>query len=220
MLNKNCVYEEINIADPNIKVENKQLKYNIKCVILGDSATGKTSIINTYHSKNNKNNESTLGATYWDLKFKYQNTIIKINFWDTAGQERYNSLIPMYIRDCDIVILTFDLTNRDSFNNLEKWRKFIMLNYDIPEIIIVGNKSDLDLFIKIEQKEIDDYIHNKFTKKTRFFRTSALKNININNLFDYIFDTTKEIIKSKNIEPEIKFNTIEDSTKYKCCNIL
>jgi small GTP-binding protein len=218
MLNKNCVYEEINIADPNMIDEMKYNKYSIKCVIIGDSATGKTSIINTYQSKNIKNNESTLGATYWDLNFKFDNSIIKINFWDTAGQERYNSLIPMYIRDCDIIILTFDITNRHSFNNLEKWRKFIMKNYDCPEIIIVGNKSDLNLFINVEQKEIDDYIHNNFTKKTRFFRTSALKNININNLFDHIFDISKDIIKHKNIKPEIKFNTIENSNK--CCNIL
>ena len=219
MLNKNCIYEEINIVEPNIIDENKQLKYSIKCVIIGDSATGKTSIINTYQSKNIKNNESTLGATYWDLNFKFDNSIVKINFWDTAGQERYNSLIPMYIRDCDIIILTFDLTNRDSFNNLEKWRKFIMLNYETPKIIIVGNKSDLDLFINVEQKEIDDYIHNNFSKKTRFFRTSALKNININNLFDHIFDISKEIIKCKNIEPEIKFNII-DTEEYRCCNII
>ena len=219
MQNTNCLYEEINITEPN-KINNQKLKYNIKCVILGDAATGKTSIINTYHTTHIKNYESTLGATYWELNFKYDNKNIKINFWDTAGQERYNSLIPMYIRDCDIVILTFDLTNRDSFKNLEKWRKFVFKNYDLPNIIIVGNKADLELYIKIEQAEIEEYLEKNFCKKPKFFRTSALENINISNLFDYVFDVSKDIIETKKIEPKVIFDDDEDLKINKCCNIL
>ena len=128
--------EEINIASipdvkPNIK---KPIKYNqsIKCVILGDSGIGKTSIIKKYNSSSvSAHNESTLGAIYWELFYKYdEEKNIRINFWDTAGQERYNSLIPMYVRECDIIILTFDLTYYDSFKNLSKWYKFVLDNYD------------------------------------------------------------------------------------------
>lgn len=193
----------------------------LKFVLLGEMAVGKTSFMIQFNNNKFFNYlDSTIGAAFSTKVIKRNNKNIKLEFWDTAGQERYNSLIPMYIRDCDIVILTFDLTNRDSFKNLEKWRKFVFKNYDLPNIIIVGNKADLELYIKIEQAEIEEYLEKNFCKKPKFFRTSALENINISNLFDYVFDVSKDIIETKKIEPKVIFDDDEDLKINKCCNIL
>ena len=188
--------EEINIASiPDVKLNiKKPIKYNqsIKCVILGDSGIGKTSIIKKYNSSTvTAHNESTLGAIYWELFYKYdEEKNIRINFWDTAGQERYNSLIPMYVRECDIILLTFDLTNYESFKNLSKWYKFILNNYDNPKIIIIGNKVDLKSYCIVSDKDINKFIKDSFTVEPKFFKTSAVENINIKNLFNHIFDLT------------------------------
>jgi len=221
--------EEINISSipdvkPNIK---KPIKYNqsIKCVILGDSGIGKTSIIKKYNSSNvSSSNESTLGAIYWELFYKYdKEKNIRINFWDTAGQERYNSLIPMYVRECDIIILTFDLTYYDSFKNLSKWYKFVLNNYDSPKIIIVGNKVDLKSHCIVSDKDINKFIKDSFAIEPKFFKTSAVENINIKKLFEHIFDLTKQIIDKRLEETKdyIKVEQIEkDILKHNCCIIL
>tara|TARA_B110000285_G_C14827285_1_gene469248 strand:+ start:21 stop:731 length:711 start_codon:yes stop_codon:yes gene_type:complete len=221
---KNNNEEEINIASINIK---KPVKYNesIKCVILGDSGIGKTSIIKKYNSGSiSAPNDSTLGAIYWELFYKYnEEKNIRINFWDTAGQERYNSLIPMYVRECDIIILTFDLTYYDSFKNLSKWYKFILNNYDKPKIIIVGNKIDLKSRCIVSDKDINEFINDTFDIKPTFFKTSAVENTNIQNLFKHIFDLTKQIIDKRLEETNdyIKDEKIEKNIqKHSCCIIL
>ena len=213
-----------------LNVYNPKIKSNIKCVILGDSGIGKTSIIKQFHHKNfDKFNETTLGAIFWEINFNYKsNCKVKINFWDTAGQERYNSLIPMYVRDCDIVILAFDLTNKYTLENLKKWYQFVLNNYCNPTVIVVGNKEDLKVFHTIDQKTIDKFIESEFKNKPKFIRTSAKKNINISELFEYIFSVSSSII-----EDRIKYekNTISNNIQidsdpndnlknYKCCNIL
>lgn len=220
--------EEINIASiPNVKPNiKKPIKYNqsIKCVILGDSGIGKTSIIKKYNSINvSSSNESTLGAIYWELFYKYdEEKNIRINFWDTAGQERYNSLIPMYVRECDIILLTFDLTNYESFKNLSKWYKFVLNNYDNPKIIIIGNKVDLKSHCIVSDKDINKFIKDSFSVEPKFFKTSAVENINIKNLFNHIFDLTKQIIDKRLEETKdyIKVEQIEkDILKHNCCII-
>jgi len=220
--------EEINtISIPVVKLNIKKLvKYNqsIKCVILGDSGIGKTSIIKKYNSINvSSSNESTLGAIYWELFYKYdKERNIRINFWDTAGQERYNSLIPMYVRGCDIIILTFDLTYYDSFKNLSKWYKFVLNNYDNPKIIIIGNKVDLKSHCIVSDKDINKFIKDSFSIEPKFFKTSAVENINIKNLFNHIFDLTKKIIDKRLEETKdyIKVEQIEkDILKHNCCII-
>ena len=226
---KNDKTEEINIVSiPNVKPNiRKPIKYNqsIKCVILGDSGIGKTSIIKKYNNSNvSSSNESTLGAIYWELFYKYdEEKNIRINFWDTAGQERYNSLIPMYVRECDIILLTFDLTNYESFKNLSKWFKFVYNNYDNPEIIIIGNKVDLKSHCIVSDKDINKFIKDSFSVEPKFFKTSAVENINIKNLFNHIFDLTKKIIDKRLEETKkyIKVEQIEKNIlKHNCCIIL
>nr|QDY51751.1 Ras family [Mimiviridae sp. ChoanoV1] len=222
----NDAYEEINIVNKNIK-KPPSFNKSIKCVIVGDSAVGKTSIINTYNKRNNEYNESTLGATYWELCYDFdKNLRAKINFWDTAGQERYNALIPMYVRDCDIIIITFDLTNINTFNSLKKWYNFINNFYNTPEIIIVGNKVDLEIYRVVTSKDIQKFVNENFKNKPAVFETSSLNNVNIDELFKHIFSITKKIInerlKNKLRDEKLSnsYNNYQDRSKYKCCSLM
>tara|TARA_Y200000002_G_C22551887_1_gene608584 strand:- start:269 stop:922 length:654 start_codon:yes stop_codon:yes gene_type:complete len=213
----------------NIEINNNDKKYTIKkqikCVILGDSGVGKTSIIQKFQNNNfNTYNETTLGAIYWELPYQYSDDLeIKINFWDTAGQERYQSLIPMYVRNCDIIILTFDLTNMDSFINLKKWLLFTKNNYSRTRIIVLGNKEDLSIYHRVEDDDIQLFLNESFNDKPAFFRTSAKENINIEEVFKYIFEITNEIIENRLNSKVFVGKAIQINDKelgYKCCNIL
>ena len=74
-----------------------------------------------------------------------QSKTIKLQLWDTAGQERFHSLIPSYIRDSNIAIMVYDITQKQSFANIDKWQNEVK-NIRGKEIIMVmvGNKLDLE----------------------------------------------------------------------------
>ena len=214
-------YLELN----KIKKPIEEIKsYVIKCVIIGDSSVGKTSIVNYYLTNKMKNTETTLGAIFWLIDKQLENgDIIKLNVWDTAGQERYNSLIPMYTRNSDIVILTFSLTDRVSFNNLVKWKDTTKYctNLDNLKFIIIGNKSDLENYICITDKDVKNMIKKHFDKDTPYFKTSALSGNNISEAFDKIFNLAEKIIEenqnNKNMYKSFENKNVLNSKKNMCC---
>ena len=159
-----------------------------KVVILGDSAVGKTSLIQRYISGRTDIQNSTLGAVFVKLEHNFKNDEGKtynlpIQFWDTAGQERYNSLIPMYVRDADYVILAFDLSNIISFFNLKKWLNFGKDSVKNPIFVLVGCKNDL-------KKNVSDEEVEKFREEnipdSKFFKCSSMTGENISELFLHI----------------------------------
>ena len=124
----------------------KNTSPTVKCCIIGSCGVGKTSIIHKYMGKKSQNTETTLGAIFWtfeketDEGYRY-----KIDFWDTAGQERYNSLIPMYSRNSDIIIIAFDIADRQTFLDVEKWLETVTEKSNNSNLILVGNKSDMGI---------------------------------------------------------------------------
>lgn len=216
------VYKELN----NVNKPLEEIKsYVIKCVILGDSCVGKTSIINYYLTNKMKNTDTTLGAIFWLLERQMDNgDFIKLNVWDTAGQERYNSLIPMYTRSSDIIILTFSLTDRVSFENLLKWKNTTKYCSDVENLkfIIIGNKSDLENYICITDKDIKNMIRKHFPKETEYFKTSALTGDNINLAFNGLFSISEEIV-NENKKKKYSYMTINqkkslNDKNFTCCN--
>ena len=68
-----------------------------------------------------------------------------MQLWDTAGQERFRALIPNYIRDSTVVVIVYDITNINSFNNVQKWLEDVKNQRGDDVIIaILGNKTDLE----------------------------------------------------------------------------
>ena len=91
---------------------NKPLQ-NVKVVLLGDSACGKSSIARRYiHGDFNEYSESTIGAAFCVKQMLEYN--IKLEPWDTAGQERYHSLAPMYYRGASAAIIVYDITKKET----------------------------------------------------------------------------------------------------------
>ena len=70
---------------------------------------------------------------------------IRLQIWDTAGAERFRAIHPIYYRGSHGVIITYDITNRDSFADISKWLCEVNKHLDknIP-CILVGNKKDLE----------------------------------------------------------------------------
>jgi len=118
----------------------------LKLIIVGDSGVGKTNIL-TRFTKNvfNHENKTTIGVEFASKVIKIQDHILKLQIWDTAGQERFKSLTVAYYKGSRGAIIVFDVTKRESFENVINWLNDIKKNGDKETIIIlVGNKNDME----------------------------------------------------------------------------
>jgi small GTP-binding protein len=122
----------------------------IKLVLLGNSAAGKSCIVQRMiYNTFNVNNTSTIGAAFTCFSIDKN---IRIEMWDTAGQERYNSLIPMYARSAEIVAFVIDI-EKNIDEQILKWNKYIQENEKMfaphYKIIYLFNKHDLNTGFEI-----------------------------------------------------------------------
>lgn len=152
-----------------------------KVVIVGPSGVGKTSIINRYcfdifHSDVN----TTVGIDYMSKKMVVQDKTINFLFWDTAGQEKYKSLVPSYIRDCDLALAVFDATSQETFDEAKKYVANVReIRGNDAMIAFIGNKIDLLQESKIEFDAAGYSRENNL----RYFEVSAKEGTNINSMF-------------------------------------
>ena len=153
------------------------MKFDKTCqlLIIGDSSVGKTSIISRYANGTFKEEYiATVGLDYYTKDEIIDNKTIQIKLWDTAGQERFKALTQNYFRNAEGVLLTFDVTNTDSFNNLKDWIGSIKTNMESKNIflplIIVGNKIDMEDAREINKEDAEKFVSDNNYK---YFETSA-----------------------------------------------
>ena len=174
---------------------------NYKIVIIGDAAVGKTMISNAIlNVPFREEYQPSVGASIVNIQYTNDLTgdTFCISLWDTAGQEEYRSLVNIYFRESNVVLIIFDLTSHKSFEDVDEWIDEIFANCGepLPTLLIVGNKSDCDHVVKKDDAQAiaDNYQIN-------YFETSALNGSNINDVFKYVHFKKKDIffIKSNNI---------------------
>ena len=109
-------------------MDNEEAKCIFKLILVGDTNTGKTTICNTLLERELKEMQyqPTIGIDFNGTNEKiYTNTLVKVHLWDTAGQEKFRSIINSYYRNTCGTILTYKITNRNTFINLTNWLKDI-----------------------------------------------------------------------------------------------
>lgn len=173
------------MAEENIK------RKVIRISMLGDSTVGKTSIINAFLNIEFSNTLlSNIGVEKTETKMIMKDgNEMKIIIWDTAGQERFHSIATGTIKNSQGIVVSFDLTNRKTFENVIKWLEDIRDNNNKIPIILFGNKCDL-----LEKREVDNEEAQEFAKNNNldYFETSAKENINIIEGFTKIAEEAYE----------------------------
>ncbi len=175
-------------AFPKLKLKDStMIDYKFKIIVVGDPGVGKTSLILRY--TNNAFRRSyipTLGVHVSDKIFKIDDSIIQLVIWDLAGQSKFDTMRHQFYLGSDGVILVFDLTNPNSFENLSNWFLDIQNQFkDQKDLMgyVIGNKSDLEDMIKIKSenaKELAGYLN------LNFIETSALSGTNVDKVFTEI----------------------------------
>ena len=167
--------------------------YEFKILILGDTSSGKAQFISHFCEDRFDNYPvATLGI---DVRYKYikrGDKKIKLNIWDTAGQERFRGIAKNYLRSVDGIILLYDITKFNSFQNIKIYINNIKDSINISKvgIIIVGNKFDLPDERKVNEKMKKDF---EAFHKMKIYEASAKYNINVNECFISLIDKMIEL---------------------------
>ena len=189
----------------------------VKVILIGDSGVGKTNLINTSLGKSFQTYEdSTVSPSYSDLKLDIGGKKYILNLWDTAGQEKYLKVTKLFFKGSGIIILVYDITNPQSFENLKKW-------YQICEDIIesehiyglVGNKNDLYLDSKVLEEDAKKYAKSINSK---FSLVSAKSDTLFLDFLEELLATYKKIdIKSRGKSVKLKQENLNTTkTKGNC----
>jgi small GTP-binding protein len=190
--------------------EQEQNIPNVKVALVGDSGVGKSSIIGRYVSGMFFDNcQTTTGPSFSKKIYEKEGKSICLNLWDTVGQERFRALGKNFYKDAYIICLVFDITQKQTFENIkEVWypdikkhgEKYIILS-------IIGNKCD-----KFEDENVDEKEVTSFAEEigALCFLVSALNGDKIDNLFDTL---AENYLNSELKEKNDKKNSVRNRSK-------
>jgi small GTP-binding protein len=153
-----------------------------KVLIIGNSGVGKSCLLLRY--TDNKFQETFLTTIGVDFKTKYieiEGLKVKLQIWDTAGQEKFRSITKAYYRGAHGILVVFDISRRDTFNQTRMWVDSIRDSSSDSspiDVILVGNKSDLERMV--EKAEAED-LAKQF--QIPYFETSAKDATNVDAAF-------------------------------------
>ena len=167
------------------------MRKKLNIIIVGDAEVGKTSLLKCYDGKPFTNvHLRTVGVDCVEKKLEIEGKPVLVKLWDTAGQERFRTLTQQFYKQADGIIVAFDLTNQQSFRNIEPWLKSIDKNCDekMPKVL-VGNKIDSVDKSDAQYQEISEKAEQLSARTSMsFFQTSAKTNTNVEEMAAYIID--------------------------------
>ncbi|KAK8789663.1 hypothetical protein JH06_0658 [Blastocystis sp. subtype 4] len=173
----------------------------MKIALIGDSSVGKTCLLNRYvEGTFSSEFYTTIGIDYRTKVETIDDKLCKLEIWDTAGQERFRAVTKSYLRDVSGVLLVFDITTRDSFNNVSTWiHQIEESGAEDVCCILIGTHGDLQDKRTVSDEEIQECASSL---NYSFFVTSAVDGTNVVEAFRAL---AKLILnKSKKDEKEIK----------------
>lgn len=154
--------------------------FMFKTILAGDKEVGKTSIIRkTTENSFQTEYVPTIACDFAVKQLEMGKNKVRLHFWDFAGSASFKQMRKELYIDADLAVLVFDLTNPESFKNLEKWRQEIINSFGpLNLIIVVGNKIDLERKIPVEE-----CLKYSESINAPYFETSAKLGINIEEIF-------------------------------------
>ena len=157
-------------------------KQDAKVVILGASGVGKTCIgLRFVKDQFVPYTASTIGASFLVKELSISGQKIMLQIWDTAGQERFRTISSTYYRGAHGIIVVYDVTEMESFNNVKQWLHEID-RYASENVnkLLVGNKSDLTSKRQVETESAKEFAESV---NIPFLETSAKNATNVEDAF-------------------------------------
>jgi len=194
---------ELQFADstkqfPKTQEQSKDAEFAFKTIIIGDPGVGKTSMILQFTDRAFRRSYiPTIGANITEKSITLNNVIYQMILWDLAGQSKFQKIRSLYYNGAQCVIIVFDLTKPESFENIKNWYSDVksnFSNFNELEIVMCGNKCDLEEEIQKKKKKALDLANEL---NIGYLETSARVGKNIDKIFD---DMINNMIKKGLIE--------------------
>jgi len=186
--------------------------HNPKVVLLGNTGTGKTTILYNFLRRNSDEGTlPTIGCQSFEVGVNIEGKRVGLNVWDTAGQEMYRSIVPIYLRNANAALLVYDCNDDNSFQALDSWNSLLMEEQtnEVP-IFVVCNKIDM-----INDLSVSETVAQNFCKKVRgtLYKVSGLTGAGVQELFEVVAKTAVVGFSSISVIHEPRVN---DESKG-CC---
>jgi len=171
--------------------------YFFKILLIGDSGVGKSCLLLRFADDSwTETHISTIGVDFKIKTLTIDGKTVKLQIWDTAGQERFRTITSSYYRGAQGIILVYDCTDRESFNNVKQWMGEID-RYACENVnkLLVGNKCDLQA-----EKTVDTNTAKEFADSydIPFIETSAKTGFNVEKCFVQIATSIKNRMSAQN----------------------
>ncbi|MHA2097384.1 MAG: Rab family GTPase [Candidatus Kariarchaeaceae archaeon] len=182
----------------------------IKCVVIGDPGSGKTSLRREFIGESfDTNYLQTIGSDFSYQLVKFDNQSVGLALWDLAGQPQFKSVHSLFYKGATAIIVVYDVSNEESFENVPNWlNDFVdQTNINNLPVLIIGNKIDLrdsqSNLIDMDQQV--DLVNNlqknpKFDFSFSSIQTSAKTGENVEQgILDYTHDIVRWITNNKDV---------------------
>ena len=154
-----------------------------KLLVIGDTAVGKTSLLARLRGEEpSAEHTATIGVDFFNHHTTVNGRDVTLQVWDTAGQERFMSITATFFRGAQGVLLVYDVTRRESFENINKWMQCVVTSSggEGLEKLLIGNKCDLEAQRQVPRAEGEELARSL---GVRFFESSAKTGDNAAEVF-------------------------------------
>ncbi|EGR27547.1 Ras family protein, putative [Ichthyophthirius multifiliis] len=173
--------------------------YLFKYIVIGDTGVGKSCLVLQFtDGRVKERHDVTIGIEFAVKTVRVNQKNIKLQIWDTAGQENFKSITKSYYRSAIGAILVYDITKKESFQNISKWLQEIKTNGNKYIVFaLIGNKKDKEENRQISKEEAESFAHQN---NLLFFELTANNNESVNNAFIKISERIEQLIKNQQIQ--------------------
>ena len=209
---------------------NKNEEIYIKILILGDSTVGKTTLLLKYvDCYFPKAYIATIGVEYKVKKININGLDLNLQIWDSAGQERFLGITKNFMKGADGIIYMYDITNKESFDNLKNWIMQSEESIEDFKKIIIGNKIDLEKERQVTKELLEQFCQGRDIQGFEISAKNDVNNIEISRCFEtlvqliiegkskeQLLDRFSEDSRSRS-KSVISYNKHTKKRKKKCC---
>ena len=190
--------------------------YAYKLVLGGDGGVGKTSMVHRFvEDVFQEDYKATIGTsiTKKECEFDGLNSKVRFVIWDLAGQVQFKRVRQAYLADSEAGILAFDLTRRETFDNIRNWHEELKENSPPGlYLILVGNKKDLEISREVSTQEAEDLASELGLS---YIEASAKTGENINDAFKMLaMQMIKRFVETEDIEQIETNEMVEESNEF------
>jgi len=188
----------------------KSYDYLLKVLLVGDSDVGKQEILSGLEDGTLDSPFcSSSGAAYKTTTILIDGKRVKLQLWDTSGQGRFCTIIRSYSRGAQGILLVYDITNKWSFEGIDRWLKEVDQHAPGIPKVLVGNRLHLAFKRQVDQAEAETYAERN---AMGFFEVSPLVNFNISETF---VELARMALKRNGMERLWRSNKV--SSLYEMC---